>query len=67
MIAPRRTDDATLMRIYKEALTHTLEAAVRAVYERGLHDGLDAAEPPTPPASAVAAPPLAASRTASAK
>lgn len=35
-----QADDASLMRIYKEALTHTLDAAVRAVYEKGLRDGI---------------------------
>jgi hypothetical protein len=43
MIMPGQADDATLMRIYSQALTHTLEAAVRAVYEQGLHDGIIAA------------------------
>lgn len=60
MSAPTKADEATLMRIYKEALAHTLDAAVSAVYERGLHDGTmaatarpDLAQPPatTPAAS----------------
>jgi hypothetical protein len=49
MIEPRQADDATLMRLYKESLTHTLDAALRAVYERGLHDGIDAASAPQSP------------------
>ncbi len=55
MILPRQADDATLMRIYKDALTHTLDAAVRAVYEQGLHDGLDAATARLPIAAAAPA------------
>lgn len=61
MIVPVKADDATLMRIYSQGLTHTLQAAVRAVYEQGLHDGTLAAtarsEVPAPtPAAPASAP-----------
>lgn len=64
MSVPTKADDATLMHIYKEALTHTLEAAVRAVYERGLHDGTTAGTARVEiPAHAPATTPTAASRS----
>jgi hypothetical protein len=60
-----KADDATLMQIYKEGLTHTLDAAVRAVYERGLHDGIeDATAHPQAQAPATSpAPPTAPSHS----
>jgi hypothetical protein len=65
MIEAVKADDATLMRIYKDGLTHTLESALRAVYEQGLHDAIKAeADAKVPAATPAAAPAVAPVRPA---
>lgn len=51
MNIPDKADNATLMRIYKQGLTHTLDAALRGVYERGINDAIEAASTAHVPAS----------------